>query len=157
MTSLADVRDVAPSLRSAVQIRVVGSDEVLDDVDALSVPVASSGEVPDVLGVGRDALSRAGFRPTVGSCLPFPSAEAPTLVAVGIGDLDAMTPADVRDAAAAFASAVPYDANLATRVPSTSLTHCRRVGRGDRRGSAAGAVPLQSPQCRGRRGSGGDR
>ena len=122
MTSPADVRDVAPSLRSSVQIRVVGSDEVLDDVDAVSVPVASSGEVPDVLGVGRDALARAGFRPTVGSCLPFPSAEAPTLVAVGIGDLDAMTPADVRDAAAAFASAVPYDAKLATRVPSTSLT-----------------------------------
>jgi leucyl aminopeptidase len=121
MTSLADIGDVAPSLRSPVQIRAVGSDEVLDDVDAVSVPVASSGEVPDVLGVDRDALSRAGFRPTVGSCLPFPSAKAPTLVAVGIGELDAMTLADVRDAAAAFASAVPYDANLATRVPSTSM------------------------------------
>jgi leucyl aminopeptidase len=121
MTSLADIADVAPSLRSQVRIRVVSSDEVLEDVDAVSVPVASSGEVPDLLGVDRDALARAGFRPTVGSCLPFPSAKAPTLVAVGIGELDAMTLADVRDAAAAFASAVPYDANLATRVPSTSL------------------------------------
>ena len=120
MTAPADVRDAAPSLRSSVQIRVVGPDDALTDVDAVSVPVAESGAVPDVLGVGREALARAGFRATVGSCLPFPSAEAPTLVAVGIGELDAMTPADVRDAAAAFASAVPYDANLATRVPSTS-------------------------------------
>jgi leucyl aminopeptidase len=85
MTSLADIGDVAPSLRSQVRIRAVGSDEVLDDVDAVSVPVASAGDVPDLLGVDRDALSRAGFRPTVGSCLPFPTAKAPTLVAVGIG------------------------------------------------------------------------
>ena len=155
MTSLADVRDVAPSLRSQVQIRV-GSDEVLDDVDAVSVPVASSGEVPDVLGVGWDALSRAGFRPTVGSSLPFPSPEAPTLVAVGIGDLDAMTPAAVRDAAAAFASAVPYDPNLATRVPSTSLTTATESAaaivegvllaryRFNLRSVEAGAVPVAS-------------
>lgn len=121
MTTLADVGVVAPSLGSQVRIRAVRPDEMLDDVDAVSVPVASSGEVPDILGVDWNALSRAGFRPTVGSCLPFPSAKAPTLVAVGVGELDAMTLADVRDAAAAFASAVPYDANLATRVPSTSL------------------------------------
>ena len=122
MTAPIDVRDTVPSLRSPVQVRVVGSADALDQVDAVSVPVGAAGEVPGVLGVGRDALARAGFRPTVGSCLPFPSAAAPTLVAVGIGELHAPTPADVRDAAAAFASAVPYDANLATRVPSTSLT-----------------------------------
>ena len=121
------------------------------------------GRFPTVSGVDRDALSRAGFRPTVGSCLPFPSAKAPTLVAVGIGELDAMTPADVRDAAAAFASAVPYDANLATRVPSTSLITAAESAaaivegvllaryRFSLRSTESGAVPvaIADPDCAG--------
>ena len=64
MTAPADVRDAAPSLRSSVQIRVVGPDDALTDVDAVSVPVAESGEVPEVLGSvakpspGRDSAPR---------------------------------------------------------------------------------------------------
>ena len=156
MPAHADVRDVAPSLSSSVDIRVVAAEEPLTGVDAVSVPVTSAGEVPHLLGVGRDALSRAGFRADVGSCLPFPRAEPPTLVAVGLGSIDAMTTADVRDAAAAFAAAVPYDAHLATRVPSTTLSTAADSAaaivegvllaryRFSLRSVESGAVPLES-------------
>lgn len=117
MSRVPNVRDVSPSLRADVAVRVVGPDDPLDGVDAVSVPVTASGDVPEVLGVDRAALARAGFRPVVGSALPFPSPGAPALVAVGIGELDRLSAAAVRDAAAAFATAVPFDAHLATRVP----------------------------------------
>ena len=67
-----------------------------------------------------------------------------------------MTTADVRDAAAAFASAVPYDANLATRVPSTTLSTAADSAaaivegvllaryRFSLRSAESGAVPLES-------------
>jgi leucyl aminopeptidase len=42
------------------------------------------------------------------------------LVAVGVGDVASLTAATVRDAAAAFANAVPFDGHLATRVPRSS-------------------------------------
>ncbi len=117
MTSVTDVRDVAPSLRHPVTITVVDEEAQLSGADAVSVPVTSTGEVPAVLGVDLDALSRAGFKPSIGSALPFPTASGPTLVAVGLGEIEAMDAAAVRDAAAAFASAVPFDGDLATRVP----------------------------------------
>ncbi len=117
MAAVTEPLDVAPSLRSPVEVRVVDHDASLDGVEAVSVPVFAGGEVPDLLGVDHDALSRAGFRPTVGSALPFPASGSPVLVAVGLGDVAAMDAAAVRDAAAAFANAVPYDAHLATRVP----------------------------------------
>lgn len=120
MTSLKDVRDVAPSLRHPVAVSVVDDDGTLAGIDAVSVPVTSSGDLPEVLGVDRGALERAGFRPEVGSALPFPSTSPPTLVAVGLGELDRMDAAAVRDAAAAFATAVPFDKDLATRVPRSS-------------------------------------
>jgi len=121
MSAVPDVLDVAPSLRHLVEVRVVDHDEEFDGVEAVSVPVTMSGEVPEVLGVDREALDRAGFRPVVGSALPFPSSGTPVLVAVGLGEIAEITSARVRDAAAAFAHAVPYDAHLATRVPRSLL------------------------------------
>ncbi|GAA4410267.1 hypothetical protein GCM10023168_29760 [Fodinibacter luteus] len=111
------VLDVAPSLRHPVEVRVVDLDDPLEGAEAVSVPVTATGDVPEVLGVDRDGLARAGFRPVVGSALAFPASGTPVLVAVGVGELADLTTATVRDAAAAFATAVPYDAHLATRVP----------------------------------------
>ncbi len=86
----------------------------------------------------------------------FRALNAPTLVAVGIGSIDTMTTADVRDAAAAFAAAVPYDAHLATRVPSTTLSTAADSAaaivegvllaryRFSLRSVESGAVPLES-------------
>ncbi|MFK5691159.1 leucyl aminopeptidase family protein [Ornithinimicrobium sp. LYQ92] len=117
METLTGVSAVAPSLQHPVQIRVVAHDDPLEGIDAVSVPVTSTHPVPPLLGVDHEGLRRAGFRPTVGHALPFPGGGMPVPVAVGVGDLDALDAAGVRDAAAAFASAVPFDAHLATRVP----------------------------------------
>jgi leucyl aminopeptidase len=114
-----DALDVAPSLRGGIEVRVVAHDADLDGVEALSIPVTASGDVPDSLGVDREGLRRAGFTPTVGSALAFPGSGVPVLVAVGVGEVAELAHAAVRDAAAAFAGAVPFDAHLATRVPGS--------------------------------------
>lgn len=117
MPEPTDVFVVAPSLRDVVDVRVVSHDADLDGVDALAIPVLTGGEVPAVLGIDRDGLRRAGFTPTIGSALAFPGSGVPVLVAVGAGDVADLDAAAVRDAAAAFAGAVPFDEHLATRVP----------------------------------------
>jgi leucyl aminopeptidase len=117
MPASTDVLDVAPSLRDALEVRVVAHDDPLDGVEAVSIPVTTAGEVPPVLGVDHEGLRRAGFTPTVGKALAFPGSGVPVLVAVGVGELPELDSAAVRDAAAAFAGAVPFDAHLATRVP----------------------------------------
>lgn len=117
MAPRTDVLDVAPSLRETVEVRVVAHDDPLDGTEAVSIPVSGTGEVPPVLGVDREGLRRAGFSPTVGKALAFPGSGMPVLVAVGVGELDELDTAAVRDAAAAFAGAVPFDSHLATRVP----------------------------------------
>ena len=132
MSAPPDLLSVAPSLRDDVEIRVVPHDSPLETVEAVSVPVATDGPVPSVLGVDRDGLRRAGFVATVGQALAFPRAGGPVLVAVGVGRPEELDSAAVRDAAAAFASAVPYDAHLATRLPSSDLV--------DPRASAAAVV-----------------
>ena len=111
-------RSLVPSLDVAMDVTVVTLNDTVD-ADALAIPVSSDGSVPEILGVGLDALAKAGFTPKVGAAIAFPSDDAPVNVAVGIGDSGALDAAKVRDAAAAFARAVPQDARLATRVPAT--------------------------------------
>lgn len=108
--------DAIPSFRRQTVVSVV---ESLQDAtaDAVAVPVVAGGELPSELGVDLAALARAGFSPEVGQARSFPRASGPALVAVGLGELASLTAKCVRDAAAAFAAAVPKDANLATRVP----------------------------------------
>jgi len=106
---------LTPSFGSVVQIRV--EDEVPASLDAVAVPVTVDGTVPEVLGIDLAALERAGFTPTVGSAIAFPSSTQPVQVAVGVGTLADLDAAAVRDAAAAFSRAVPRDARLGTRVP----------------------------------------
>lgn len=109
---------IAPSLDARIDIRVVSQHDRVA-ADALAVPVTSSGPVPAVLGVDLPALRRAGFTPEVGQAIAFPADDAPVRVAVGVGDVATLDAAAVRDAAAAFARAVPDDPSLATRVPVT--------------------------------------
>ena len=99
-----------------LDVRVVT--DLPDDIEAVAVPVTSDGDVPDSLGLDRDALRRAGFTGAIGSALALPVPSGPVLVATGIGEVDALTSALVRDAAAVFARAVPRDAALAVAVPS---------------------------------------
>ncbi len=167
MAAVTHVLDVAPSLRAPVEIRVVDHDADLEGVEAVSVPVTAAGDVPELLGVDRDGLARAGFRPTVGSALPFPASGAPVLVAVGVGELATMDAAAVRDAAAAFATAVPYDAHLATRIPrSERMTTAESAAavvegvllaryRFSLRSADVGPVPVGVPHPRRPRGGAG--
>ena len=53
--------------------------------DAIGVPVATTGPVPRVLGLGRAALTAAGFEGKSGQTLVIPAAEGPAQIAVGIG------------------------------------------------------------------------
>ncbi len=116
--------DVSPSLipSRSVPLRleiVAAGTEV--GADALAIPVLADQPTPDSLGdVDLDALARSGFTPQVGKAIAFPSANLPVLVAVGVGDPAEMSAACLRDAAAAFARAVPQDAALAARVPSAT-------------------------------------
>lgn len=100
----------------ALEVRVVT--EMPAGIDAVAVPVATDGEVPSRLGLDRAALERAGFSAQPGSALALPVASGPVLVAVGIGEGEALTSALVRDAAAVFARAVPRDAALGLALPS---------------------------------------
>ena len=113
---------VAPSLYAQIDIRVVSAGDVAGgepiDADALAIPVTSDGAVPEILGVDLPALEKAGFTPKVGQAIAFPASVAPVLVAVGVGTVADLDTTRLRDAAAAFARAVPNDAKLATRVPA---------------------------------------
>lgn len=113
------IRSLVPSLDATVEIRIAAPGEAVD-ADALAIPVTTDGDVPEVLGVGLDALEKAGFTPTVGKAIAFPANEAPVLVAVGVGAAAELGATELRTAAAAFAAAVPNDARLATRVPSSA-------------------------------------
>ena len=109
-----------PSRTAPLRLEVVEAGTEVS-ADAFAVPVLADQPTPEALGdVDLDALARAGFTPKVGKAIAFPSANRPVLVAVGAGDPAQLTAACLRDAAAAFARAVPQDAALAARVPGTT-------------------------------------
>ena len=151
----ADQRfDVTPSLRSPAAVRVVRSAPRADEVDAVAVPVVAGAEPPDVLGLSSETLTRAGFTSEVGAASAFPARDGLVHVAVGVGSVDDLDPAAVRDAAAAFARAVPQDARLAAEVPDlTGLDVAAAAAaivegvllaryRFDMRSTASGPVPV---------------
>jgi leucyl aminopeptidase len=78
------------------------------------VPVGVSGDVPPELGLGREALAAAGFEGKPGQTLMIPAADGPPVIAVGVGELDELDTAGLRDAAAAFATAAKAQGALAT-------------------------------------------
>ena len=84
------------------------------NAEAVGVPVGTTGAVPRQLGLSRAALTTHGFEGKVGQTLVVPSSSGPTLIAVGIGDPRAATPASVRRSAAALARAASRRASVAT-------------------------------------------
>jgi leucyl aminopeptidase len=107
----------APSIDSiaAVSISVDASSPA--SAGAVGVLVAVDGDVPAALGLDRSRLQAAGFDAYACQSLVLPTAEGPTLVAVGIGggDLDATA---LRNAAATFARAASAQADLALVLPA---------------------------------------
>ena len=99
----------------AVVVRAVATGS--EPAPVLGVPVRTEGEVPTAVGLSREALAAWGFTGTAGQTLALPREEG-AVVAVGVGAQP--SPADVRDAAAAFARAAAREARLALLLPDAS-------------------------------------
>ncbi len=97
--------DPVPSHSAERATRVVVTSELDPTLDAVGFGVDSSGAVPAALGVGRDALTKAGFGALVGETLLVARPNGPVFVAVGLGAKGDQSPHSLRDAAAAFARA----------------------------------------------------
>lgn len=108
------VPSAAAAAAAAVDVEVAGT--LPPGLDAVAVPVTTDGPLPGGHGLDRDVLRRAGFTSKVGSTLALPPTTGTVPVLVGLGGSSAVTAAVVRDAAAAFARAVPRDAVLGAEV-----------------------------------------
>jgi leucyl aminopeptidase len=109
--------DPTPTLRRRVTVTTVGDAKELGDVDAVAELLDVDGDIPTELGVDRTALRRSGFVGKVGQALCVPRAGGPASVVVGAGMREELGTSALRNAAAAFARAVPDDARLAFAVP----------------------------------------
>src|SRR6476660_6511986 len=83
-------------------------------VDAVGVPVGTTGAVPKALGLNRAALIANGFEGKPGQTLVIPAADGPAVIAVGIGVPAELNENALRNAAASFARAAGKRARLAT-------------------------------------------
>ncbi|MFZ4896487.1 leucyl aminopeptidase family protein [Plantibacter sp. Mn2098] len=110
---------IAPLLYGRIDLSVVPHGTTVD-ADYIAVHVSVDGEGTRGLDIDLDSLEKAGFTSVVGRAIAFPSSKPPVRVAVGIGAVGALSTASIRDAAAAFARAVPNDARLASHVPATA-------------------------------------
>ncbi len=106
-------------------------------VDAVGLPVATSGPVPRALKLSRAGLGVLGFEAKPGQVLVVPSSGRSTAVAVGIGDPAEVSAATLRTAAAAFARA------LGTRTTAaTTLTEVAGVGASEAAQAVAEGIEL---------------
>ena len=83
-------------------------------VDAVGVPVGTSGAVARSLGLSRSALAAHGFEGKVGQTLLVPAAAGASQIAVGIGDASKLNVKDLRLAAAALVRAAGKRTSIAT-------------------------------------------
>jgi leucyl aminopeptidase len=82
--------------------------------EVLGLAVGPSGTVPRQVGLSRKALDANGFTGKVGQTLVVPSKEAPTVIAVGVGDSPTLN--ELRDAAAALLRAAGSRRVIATNL-----------------------------------------
>src|SRR5262245_39046294 len=115
--STASPIDVTPSRRRLCRLRVETAAPTDVDAAAVGVLVCTDGPVPDDLGLDRSSLQGAGFAGRIGQTFTVARSSGAPLVAVGAGQLEQLSPATLRDAAAAFARAVPGHTDLALTAP----------------------------------------
>ncbi|MFF1572395.1 leucyl aminopeptidase [Leifsonia sp. NPDC058292] len=94
-----------PSLAWLRDLEVAAVDETDPTLHAVGFVFADQGDAPDELGLDRAALRRAGFTGKAGDTLLLPQPSGPALVAVGAGPVAGLSPALLRDVAAAFSRA----------------------------------------------------
>ena len=97
-------------------------------VEAIGVPVASSGPVARQLGLGRAALAANGFEGKAGQVLVLPAATGPTHIAIGIGEPGAIDAKGLRDAAAALVRAAGKRTSIATSLADLDGVDARVAG-----------------------------
>jgi leucyl aminopeptidase len=114
LTGTISAFDPTPSIGRAHDVVVAVARSAPSGADAVGVPVATTGPIPRQLGLDRATLAASGFDGKVGQTIVVPRRDGPSLVAVGIGDAGAVTPAVLRDAAGAFARAAAKHGALAT-------------------------------------------
>ena len=108
--------DVTPSVRWMSNVSIATAPELKDGTaEAIGYFVAAEGPVPPEIGLDRAALSAAGFDSSVGTCLVIPGGDV-VKVAVGYGAPAGVDAARLRDAAAAFARALPGRTKLAVHM-----------------------------------------
>jgi leucyl aminopeptidase len=113
LTSAAATFDPTPS-RATSDVAVTTARATPGDAGVVGVPVAVAGPVPRRVGLDRATLVASGFDGKVGETLIVPRRRGPSVIAVGVGDLDVLDAAALRDAAAAFARAAGNHQHVAT-------------------------------------------
>lgn len=115
--AVPDGFDPAPGL-GLIQAVVIGAAPgVPSDADAVGAFISTDDDVPAEVGLGRSALSAAGFDGKVGQSLVLPRSDGPPVVVVGVGDAGVIGPDELRDAAGAFALAAGARSRLALVLP----------------------------------------
>jgi leucyl aminopeptidase len=105
-----------PSRESLRAAQVTARERPAPSDVALGIGFGTSGPVPAELGLDREVLAGAGCAGQVGQALVIPTAGGLPRVAFGLGDPGRVDVAVLRDAAAAFALAVPQHGALAVRL-----------------------------------------
>lgn len=102
----------APSLDPARAVGVLVVTDLTVGLDAVGYLVGPTGDLPEVLSIDRDALTRSGFDAKAGQSILLPQAVGPQLYVVGTGPADDLTEGELRDAAATFARAAHRHARI---------------------------------------------
>ena len=110
----------------SVSIDVVRS--VPRNVEAVGLAVATSGPVPRQLGLARATLAANGFEGKAGQVLVLPAATGPTLIAVGIGDVESLGANGLRSAAAALVRAAGKRTTIATNLADLEGVDAKSAG-----------------------------
>ncbi len=97
-------------------------------VEAIGLPVATTGAVPRQLGLSRAVLASHGFEGKAGQVLVVPAGTGPTLIAVGIGDPAAISANSLRNAAAALVRAAGKRTSLATALADIEGVDSKAAG-----------------------------
>lgn len=109
-----------------VNVEVVKS--VPRAIEAIGVPVASSGPVPRQVGLSRAALTASGFDGSSGQVLVIPAATGPAVIAVGVGAPGSIDANGLRHAAAALVRAAGKRSSIATALADVDSVDARTAG-----------------------------
>lgn len=120
--------DPIPSRARSALLAIDVATKAPTDTEAIGIPVGTSGDVAATIGVDRALLLESGFTGATGQTLALPRGKRPVVIAVGIGDPDALDAASLRDAAAAFARAAGRESRLATTLGDLAAVDAETAG-----------------------------